>query len=874
MSIAKLVKMTIGSRNERLIKKHKKIVEQQINVLDADHQAASDLELKNRAQRLRERAMDSAALDSLLPEAYALVREASRRVLGLRHFDVQLVGGIALHESKIAEMRTGEGKTLVATLPAFLNALLGRGVHVITVNDYLAKRDAEWNRPLFEFLGLSVGVNLPGMSRSEKKLAYAQDITYGTNNEFGFDYLRDNMALRWSDRVQRPLYYAILDEVDSILIDEARTPLIISGAEENNSALYLEINQIFFTLQRQADKEGVGDYHVDEKAKQVHLSEQGHEKVEAFLKERGLLESQNSLYEVQNLSLLHHVNAALRGHTLFKKDVEYLVVDDQILIVDEHTGRVMPGRRWSDGLHQAVEAKEGVPVQSETQTLAAITFQNYFRLYEKLSGMTGTADTEAFEFQQIYGLETVVIPTNKPSLRADAPDVIFATQKEKFEAIVEDIEATRKKNQPILVGTVSIEVSEYLSNLLLKKKIPHNVLNAKQHAKEAAIIAEAGRPGTVTIATNMAGRGTDIVLGGKIEGLGFEPDWQARHAAVVAAGGLRVIGTERHESRRIDNQLRGRSARQGDPGSTQFYLSLEDNLMRIFLPNSVRAFITRGFQPGEAIVHSMISRSIEKAQSRVEAYNFDIRKQLLEFDDVANEQRQVLYRQRNELLVAESIEFFIHQIIEDMVDHWLNEYCPVDSLPEEWLLLEFSTLLKKEYNLLVPFNVGLEDGDLVDRDELRLNLIQVISNQLQQKEQQLGSQSMREFEKQLMLSVVDHKWKEHLATMEHLRQGIHLLGYAQKDPKQEYKREAFSLFQDLLETIQGDTLRGLLTIEPSLIQPLPLEEEQAVQYRHDDVGAGSALEGSLEGLVPQAGRNEPCPCGSAKKYKHCHGRIE
>ncbi|CSB90908.1 preprotein translocase subunit SecA [Vibrio cholerae] len=839
-----------------------------------------------------------------MPEAFATVREASKRVFGMRHFDVQLIGGMVLHGGQIAEMRTGEGKTLTATLAAYLNALPGKGVHIVTVNDYLAKRDAETNRPLFEFLGMTVGVNIPNMPQPAKKEAYQADILYGTNNEFGFDYLRDNMAFRPEDRVQRARFFAVVDEVDSILIDEARTPLIISGPAEDSSDLYIRINKLIPLLQKQ-DKEdseeyrGDGHFTVDEKSKQVHLTETGQEFVEELLVKNGMMQEGDTLYSPANISLLHHVNAALRAHVLFEKNVDYIVTPDgEVVIVDEHTGRTMPGRRWSDGLHQAVEAKEGVKIQNENQTLASITFQNYFRLYEKLSGMTGTADTEAFEFQQIYGLETVVIPTNKPMVRNDMPDVVYRSEAEKFAAIIEDIKQRVEKGQPVLVGTVSIEKSELLSNALKKAGIKHNVLNAKFHEKEAEIVAEAGKPGAVTIATNMAGRGTDIVLGGswqaKVEKLdnptqeqidAIKAEWKQVHDQVLQAGGLHIIGTERHESRRIDNQLRGRSGRQGDAGSSRFYLSMEDTLLRIFTSDRMAALIQSGMDEGEAIESKMLSRSIEKAQRKVEGRNFDIRKQLLEYDDVANDQRKVVYELRDELMSADDISDMIAQNREDVLNAVMDEYIPPQSLEDMWDIKGLEDRLKNDFDLPLPIQSWLDADNKLYEEALRERIIEQAVEVYKAKEQAVSPAVMRNFEKSVMLQTLDTLWKEHLAAMDHLRQGIHLRGYAQKNPKQEYKRESFELFEDLLESLKSDVITVLSKVRVQQQEEVErMEAQRRAQAeeaaRHAQAQHASADDAeqdeSNQPMVRderKVGRNEPCPCGSGKKYKQCHGQI-
>ncbi|QYJ75765.1 preprotein translocase subunit SecA [Shewanella sp. FJAT-52076] len=903
-----LLTKIFGSRNDRTLKQLGKVVVK-INALEAEYEKLSDEELKAKTAEFKARLEKGEALNELMAEAFATVREASKRVFEMRHFDVQLMGGMVLDSNRIAEMRTGEGKTLTATLPAYLNALTGKGVHVITVNDYLARRDAENNRPLFEFLGMSVGVNVAGLSHADKKAAYDADITYGTNNEFGFDYLRDNMAFSPNDRVQRPLHYALIDEVDSILIDEARTPLIISGAAEDSSELYMRVNKLIPSLIRQEKEDseefvGEGDYSIDEKARQVHMTERGQEKVEQLLTEAGLLAEGDSLYSAANISLLHHVNAALRAHTLFEKDVDYVVQNNEVVIVDEHTGRTMPGRRWSEGLHQAVEAKEGVRIQNENQTLASITFQNYFRLYEKLAGMTGTADTEAFEFQHIYGLDTVVVPTNRPMVRKDMPDLVYLTAREKYQAIIADIKDCRERGQPVLVGTVSIEQSELLSRLLNQDKIPHQVLNAKFHEKEAEIVAQAGRSGAVTVATNMAGRGTDIVLGGnwksEIEALenpseadiaNIRADWEVRHNAVVEAGGLHILGTERHESRRIDNQLRGRSGRQGDPGSSRFYLSMEDNLMRIFASERVANMMKKlGMEEGEAIEHPWVTRAIENAQRKVEARNFDIRKQLLEFDDVANDQRQVVYAQRNELMDAESIEDTIKNIQADVVDGVISQYIPPQSVEELWDVPGLEDRLAKEFGLQLPVQEWLDKEDDLHEETLRERIVDTWRQAYDAKEQMVGTPVLRQFEKAVMLQTLDGLWKEHLAAMDHLRQGIHLRGYAQKNPKQEYKRESFELFQQMLETLKHDVISILSKVQVQAqsdvdeMEARRREEEARIQreYQHAEAESMASDNSELADMashVPvvrdgeKVGRNDPCPCGSGKKYKQCHGKL-
>ncbi|MBB1476757.1 preprotein translocase subunit SecA [Shewanella sp. SG41-3] len=904
--LGKLLTKVFGSRNDRTLKSLGKIVVQ-INALEADYEKLSDEELKAKTAEFRARLENGETLDDIMAEAFAVVREASKRVFDMRHFDVQLLGGMVLDSNRIAEMRTGEGKTLTATLPAYLNGITGKGVHVITVNDYLATRDAENNRPLFEFLGLSVGINIAGLGSFEKKEAYNADITYGTNNEFGFDYLRDNMAFSPQERVQRPLHYALIDEVDSILIDEARTPLIISGAAEDSSELYAKINLLIPSLIAQ-DKEdtedyvGEGDYSIDEKGKQVHLTERGQEKVELLLIEKGMLAEGDSLYSATNISLLHHVHAALRAHTLFEKDVDYIVQDDEVIIVDEHTGRTMPGRRWSEGLHQAVEAKEGAKIQNENQTLASITFQNYFRQYEKLAGMTGTADTEAFEFQHIYGLDTVVVPTNRPMVRNDMADLVYLTAPEKYAAIIKDIESCRERGQPVLVGTVSIEQSELLNTLLKKAKIPHSVLNAKFHEKEAEIVAQAGSLGAVTIATNMAGRGTDIVLGGnwnmEIEALDnptaeqkakIKADWKIRHDEVVAAGGLHILGTERHESRRIDNQLRGRAGRQGDAGSSRFYLSMEDSLMRIFASDRVSGMMKKlGMEEGEAIEHPWVSRAIENAQRKVEARNFDIRKQLLEYDDVANDQRQVVYAQRNELMDAESIQDTIQNIEQDVISGIVDQYIPPQSLEELWDVPGLEQRLGNEFGLKLTIQKWLDEDDNLHEETLRERILSSWSDLYKAKEEMVGAQVLRQFEKAVMLQTLDGLWKEHLAAMDHLRQGIHLRGYAQKNPKQEYKRESFELFQQLLETLKNDVISVLSKVQVQAqsdvdqMEQRRRDEEAKIKLAYQHASA-EALSDTAEQQVEaprtviregeKIGRNDPCPCGSGQKYKQCHGKL-
>lgn len=910
-----MVRKIFGSRNERLLKQYGKSVET-INNLEPKFSALNDTEILQYQSQLKQRYKEGATLDVLLPESFALVREASKRQLGLRHFDVQLIGGLVLHNGKIAEMRTGEGKTLMATLAASLNALTGHGVHIVTVNDYLARRDATWMSPVYTALGLTVGVVVHGMSLAEKQAAYAADIIYGTNNEFGFDYLRDNMAFAAKDRMQGKLYYAIVDEVDSILIDEARTPLIISGADQDSSELYKTIDKIIPQLTLQEEKEGPGDYFLDEKNKQAYLTEAGHQKVEEILTQIKLLGEGTSLYDAQNINLVHHVYAALRAHALYKKDVEYIVKNNEVVIVDEHTGRTMPGRRWSEGLHQAVEAKEGVSIQSENQTLASITFQNYFRLYDKLAGMTGTADTEAYEFQQIYGLEVVVIPTNRTNQRQDLPDLIYLTLEEKFAAIIKDIEDCVTRKQPVLVGTISIETSEFLSNLLKKHTIPHQVLNAKFHEKEAEIIAEAGRPGKVTIATNMAGRGTDIVLGGNLEAEiakqkasapedveidieKLKQEWQQRHDAVIAAGGLHIVGTERHESRRIDNQLRGRSGRQGDPGSTRFYLSIRDNLMRIFISDNLSVFLNKlGMAKGEAITANIVTRAVENAQRKVEGHNFDIRKQLLDYDNVANDQRKVIYQQRNELMETENVSETITEMQRNVIQSVVDQFIPPQSIEDQWQVADLEKCLDQEFGQKISVQGWLDQDKNLHAEGLAQRLIDYFVNLHKQKEQQMGAQNMRHLEKVIMLNVLDSNWKEHLATMDYVRQSIHLRGYAQKDPKQEYKREAFALFTSMLETIKREVVSLLARIHVQAetnveaVDEGMRKEATKLQFHHDQAEtiianptAHSSHEHQQEQPQehpqehpyvreqPKVGRNDPCPCGSGRKYKQCHGKI-
>lgn len=910
--LGKFIKKVFGTRNDRLLAGYRKRVAM-INAFETTLQALPDDALRAKTEGFRSRLREGETPDTVLPEAFAVVREASRRVLGMRHFDVQLLGGMALHEGRVAEMRTGEGKTLVATLPAYLNALSGQGVHIVTVNDYLATRDAEWMRPLYEFLGLTVGINVAGLPLPMKKAAYAADIIHGTNNEFGFDYLRDNMVFQLDQRVQRPLHYAIIDEVDSILIDEARTPLIISGQAEESSDLYRRINGLIPKLRRQLRESAVheeelpeserGDYTLDEKARQAHLTEDGHTHVESLLVEMGLLPEGDSLYDVAHITLMHYVNACLRAHTLYQRDVHYIVKNNEVLIVDEHTGRLMQGRRWSEGLHQAVEAKEGVEVQLENQTLATITLQNYFRLYEKISGMTGTADTEAYELQKIYDLEVVVVPTNRPMQRVDLPDLIYLTADAKYRAIVDEIRKRHEAGQPILVGTASIEASEHLASLLQKEGIVHNVLNAKQHEREAKIIADAGRPGAVTIATNMAGRGTDISLGGHWEtehaALGemtsdaIEKEkaaWQVRHDQVLAAGGLHVLGTERHESRRIDNQLRGRSGRQGDPGSSQFYLSMEDHLLRIFAAERMTSMMKRfGFTENDVIQHPWITRAIENAQRRVEGFNFDIRKNLLEYDDVANDQRKLIYDQRYQLLTSDNIHSTIEELLQETVSECTEEYIPVDTVEEEWDLAGLQVRFETDFGVSLPLSVWREAEDMDDR-QLRERIQTVMVSHYAAKCAQADPTIWQNLEKNIMLQVLDHHWKEHLASMDHLRQGIHLRGYAQKNPTQEFKRESFELFKRLLLRIKHETVATLCRLEWAVAPPVPAIEElpSSLAFQHNvpeefamAITSDAMPSSDFMHTEPVAmqnggeriGRNEMCRCGSGKKYKHCHGKL-
>jgi preprotein translocase subunit SecA len=910
--ISGLLKKVFGSRNDRLIREYSKRV-RAINAHEPALGGLTDEQLRGKTEAFRQQLAAGADLDELLPEAFAVVREAGRRALGMRHFDVQLIGGMVLHDGKIAEMRTGEGKTLVATLPAYLNALSGKGVHVVTVNDYLASRDAEWMGRLYRFLGMTVGINLSQMSHEEKQAAYAADITYGTNNEFGFDYLRDNMVYAARDRVQKQLGYAIVDEVDSILIDEARTPLIISGQAEDHTELYVRMNQVAPLLTRQKEEQGEGDYWVDEKAHTVLLSETGHEHAEEILARLGLLPEGGSLYEPANILLMHHLYAALRAHSLFHRDQHYVSQNGEIVIVDEFTGRLMPGRRWSEGLHQAVEAKEGVPIQHENQTLASITFQNYFRMYGKLSGMTGTADTEAYEFQQIYGLETVVIPTNQPMIRDDRMDQVYRTAPEKFQAIIADIRDCHRRGQPVLVGTTSIENSELLAGMLEQEKLPHQVLNAKQHAREALIVAQAGRPGMITIATNMAGRGTDIVLGGNVEKqveallaegemteaerepriARLHDEWQALHDQVVKAGGLHIIGSERHESRRIDNQLRGRAGRQGDPGSSRFYLSLEDPLLRIFAGERLNAIMVRLKMPeGEAIEHPLVTRSLESAQRKVEQRNFDIRKQLLEYDDVSNDQRKVIYQQRNELLETDDISETVTAMRQGVLHDTFRIYVPVDSVEEQWDIAGAEAALAADYQLPLPIGEWLRAEPNLTDDDIVRRILDEADRRYAAKVELVGAEAFHHFERNMMLQSLDTHWREHLAALDHLRQGIHLRGYAQKNPKQEYKREAFELFEGLLQAIRNEVTQLLMTVEIRSQEQVEQSEPHAavenVQYHHADydqrkslwddeaLGAPAGPAKPDQPLVRQTqkiGRNDPCPCGSGKKYKHCHGKL-
>jgi preprotein translocase subunit SecA len=911
----KILTQIFGSRNDRLLKTYRRTVDT-INALEPQFEKLTDAELRGKTEEFRKRVADGTSLDDLLPEAFAVVREGGKRALKMRHFDVQLIGGMTLHQGKIAEMRTGEGKTLMATLPVYLNAVAGKGVHVVTVNDYLARRDAEWMGRLYNFLGLTVGVNVPGMGREEKQQAFAADVTYGTNNEFGFDYLRDNMVQDVRDRVARGLNYAIVDEVDSILIDEARTPLIISGQAEDHTEMYVRINAIVPGLKRQIGEadprtgEGIieaGDFTLDEKSHQVFLTESGHEKAEQLLSQAGLLAEGASLYDPSNIALMHHVYAALRAHRLYNRDQHYVVQDGEVIIVDEFTGRLMTGRRWSDGLHQAVEAKEGVQIQSENQTLASVTFQNYFRMYGKLSGMTGTADTEAYEFQEIYGLETVVIPPNRPTIRKDDNDLIYKTAKEKYDAVTNDIRDCHQRGQPVLVGTTSIENSELISELLKKAQLPHQVLNAKQHAKEAEIVAQAGRPGVITIATNMAGRGTDIVLGGNVEkqiqfleedaalsederrvrAQKLKDEWQSLHDQVKAAGGLRIVATERHESRRIDNQLRGRSGRQGDPGASRFYLSLDDPLMRIFAGDRVRSIMDRLKMPeGEAIEAGIVNRSIESAQRKVEARNFDIRKQLLEYDDVSNDQRKVIYQQRNEILESESLEAQITNLRKSTMTDVVRTFVPSGTLEEQWDLATLERTLRDEWQLDVSLKSEVEKSDSVTDDDIVDKVVAAADAAFKAKTDLVGIDQFTPFMRAVLLQSIDSHWREHLAALDYLRQGIHLRGYAQKNPKQEYKREAFELFSQLLDVVKMEVTRVLMTVriqsQDQASEAAQAIEQQAshlenVTYTHpnEDGSVSQEADAGLlgEAAVARVGRNDPCPCGSGKKYKSCHGRL-
>jgi len=903
----KLITKIVGSRNERLVKKMAKAVHR-INDLEESVKALSDDELKARTVELRERHGGGESLDALLPESFALVREASWRTLGLRHYDVQLIGGMVLHQGQIAEMKTGEGKTLMATLAVYLNTLTGMSAHVVTVNDYLARRDAEWMKPIYTALGLTVGVVIPGMTPAAKRAAYACDVIYATNNELGFDYLRDNMAFSTDQKAQRDRYFAIVDEVDSILIDEARTPLIISGPADETPQLYVRINQLIPSLKKaeiisaEDSEYGEGDFTIDEKQKQVYLTEDGMAHVEGLMVKSGLLKDDDSLYDAQNLNLVHHLNAGLRAHHLFHKDVDYIVKDGEVVIVDEFTGRTLAGRRWSEGLHQSIEAKEGVPIQRENQTLASITFQNYFRLYEKLSGMTGTADTEAYEFQSIYSLEVVVIPTAKPMIRDDKDDLVFLKSEAKFKAITDDIKDCVKRGQPVLVGTTSIETSELISGMLKKRKISHEVLNAKQHEREAAIVAHAGRPAAVTIATNMAGRGTDIVLGGSLaaELVELEDDgadesrrdaiseaWQKRHEQVVGSGGLHIIGTERHESRRIDNQLRGRSGRQGDPGSSRFYLSLEDNLMRIFASDRMSMLMQRfGMKEDEAIEAGMLNRAIENAQRKVESHNFDVRKHLLDYDDVANDQRRVIYQQRNELMESDDIGDTILEMRHDVFSDVTSQFIPPGSIDEQWEIPTLENALGGEFGISVPVNEWLKEDEQIHEEVLRDRILEAVDEHFDRKEEMTGSDVMRHFEKALMLNVLDQQWKDHLASMDYLRQGIGLRGYAQKQPMQEYKRESFEMFSDLLGNIKHEVIRILARVQVKAEEDVEAvdaqrRQETPMEYRHDTAASAGSVDpnATVEGHETyvregrKVGRNEPCPCGSGNKYKHCHGKL-
>lgn len=890
MFVTTIVTKIIGSSNQRTVRKLSKIVKD-INALESKYQSLKDEDFKDLTEQFKQRVANGETLEALLPEVFAVAREAAKRSLGLRPFDVQLMGGIVLNANRIAEMKTGEGKTLTALLPCYLNALSGKGVHVVTVNDYLARRDSDWSRPFYTLLGMTVGVNIPGMNPEEKRAAYACDVTYGTNNEFGFDYLRDNMAYSLEQKVQRELNYALVDEVDSVLIDEARTPLIISGAAENSSKLYQAVDKLIpgLIFQEKEDTEtytGEGDYTLDLKIKQAYLTERGQIKIENSLVNAGLLKEGDKLFSSENITLLHHVMAALRAHTLFKRDVDYVVENGEVLIIDEHTGRKMVGRRWSEGLHQAIEAKEGVEIHSENQTLASITFQNYFRMYKKLAGMTGTADTEAYEFQQIYGLQTVVLPTNRPMIRKDMPDLIYLTEDDKYKAIVNDIKETIAKGRPVLVGTISIENSEKLSHLLDKLGIKHQVLNAKFHEKEAYIVAQAGRPGTVTIATNMAGRGTDIILGGNLKAdiaaLGENPtaeqiekvkaDWQKRHDDVLKAGGLHIIGSERHESRRIDNQLRGRAGRQGDPGSSRFYLSMDDNLMKLFGSEKLKAFMKKmGMDDGQPLEHKFITRAIESAQRKVETRNFDIRKSLLEYDDVANEQRKVIYEERNALLEGKDISETIHTIFEDVLDNVISNYIQPNSLPEQWDLEGLQKRLAAVYNLDAPVSQWMKENDKLVENDIRDKIIALGHEMYQKKCDVIGPENQKQLEKQVMLQCIDSLWKEHLAAMDYMRQGIGLQGYAQKNPKNEYKIQSFNLFSKMLDNLKDQVVSILCRIQVRLKSPEEAAAEQkAIEERNEEM---KMREEAKKYAGMHIGRNDPCPCGSGKKFKVCHGRF-
>jgi len=896
-----LIKRMFGSRNERTLRRMDKVVDS-INAFEPTMQALSDEQLAGKTVEFRARLTQGESLDDILAEAFAVVREVSVRTLGLRHFDVQLIGGMVLHEGDIAEMRTGEGKTLVATLPSYLNAISGEGVHVVTVNDYLAKRDSKWMEPIFNFLGMTVGVILSDMPHGEKKQAYAADVVYGTNNEFGFDYLRDNMAFSLNDKVQRALNFAVVDEVDSILIDEARTPLIISGAAEGSSELYVKVNKLIPLLKKQETEGDDADYTIDEKQKQAHLTESGHQRVEELLAQAGILNAGESLYHASNIMLMHHINAALRAHAMFHRDVDYIVKDKQVVIVDEHTGRTMSGRRWSEGLHQAIEAKENVAIQHENQTLASITFQNFFRIYNKLSGMTGTADTEAYEFQQIYNLEVVVIPTNKNMSRKDEADLVYLTQQDKYEAIIEDIRDCVKRGQPVLVGTASIEASELVSNLLNKINMKHQVLNAKFHEKEAHIIAEAGRPGVVTIATNMAGRGTDIVLGGSLSAvlaamgedateadrIQAKKDWQTRHDDVLKAGGLRIIGSERHESRRIDNQLRGRAGRQGDVGSSRFYLSLEDNLMRIFASERVASMMRRlGMKPGEPIEHSLVTKAIENAQRKLEGHHFDVRKQLLDYDNVANNQRKVIYTQRAAIMGMDDPVEVVASMREEVIYGLVDSFIPPQSLEEQWDLAGLTQVLQEDFQIKADVVQWVEEDHHIQPEQIRDRVYALCDARYKEKEQQAGRDVIGQFEKSVILQTMDNHWREHLAAMDYLRQGIHLRGYAQKDPKQEYKREAFALFTSMLDTLKYDVVQLLTSVQIQSEEDVNAVEAQRraaqiqkMEFLHEDESSDEGGEQSeadshrpFRRVEQKIGRNDPCPCGSGKKYKSCHGSL-